>query len=579
MYTLALCPHDSEDEEELIRWKTLADKISKKLHIPIELKTFENYIEEKIKLAEVDYDLYYANPVTSYYLYKKGYKPVARLKGKKDTFVVIGYRKIHNHHTTVTTTFVETHMLPLLLEKDFDFISTKVLFVPTQKDIYEYVKTRKAEYGIMYEDSYNVQAISDLDKPSVIDHISSSLCHTLMVKPANYEKIKEVLQTCEEFKLIDEKIFFDGITEKLPIFAFLKTKELLDISKALYNNPYIGAVVYTDKILYTNEALQQMIGYSFKELESMSPMDIIVDEQKEIFEEVLKERMKGKFFPRGYEELKLRTNEGKIIYTHAFSNTILYKNKNTYAGLIFFVDITKEVLFQKLYKALRDVNRAITTVLTEEELARTVCRTLVKELDISFVWLGVVNEKTGTIKSIYKCGEGNGYLDKINIRIGKEVLKAKGLTRNAYRKRKIVINSSTKNNPDKNVVKKEMLKRGFLSSAAIPIMKDNKVHAILNIYATLPRYFDEINKILLEELQHDLSFAIEKIEFIRQSIILEKAVEKGSEWVIIADEKGRIEYINDYVTETSGYSKEDLIGKNMFLLFQQDDVKNNNKFW
>jgi diguanylate cyclase (GGDEF)-like protein/PAS domain S-box-containing protein len=107
-----------------------------------------------------------------------------------------------------------------------------------------------------------------------------------------------------------------------------------------------------------------------------------------------------------------------------------------------------------------------------------------------------------------------------------------------------------------------MIKRGFLSSAAIPIMKNGKVHAVLNIYASIPYFFEDVRKTILEELKHDLSFALEKIELYKESLILKNAVEKSTEWVLITDKNGNIEYVNDYVSKLTGYKKEELIGKN-----------------
>ncbi len=84
----------------------------------------------------------------------------------------------------------------------------------------------------------------------------------------------------------------------------------------------------------------------------------------------------------------------------------------------------------------------------------------------------------------------------------------------------------------------------------------------MNIYATEPYYFEEENKELLEELESDLSFALEKIETIRESILLKNSMEKSREWVLITDKNGNIEYVNDYVCELTGYTKKELIGKN-----------------
>jgi len=41
----------------------------------------------------------------------------------------------------------------------------------------------------------------------------------------------------------------------------------------------------------------------------------------------------------------------------------------------------------------------------------------------------------------------------------------------------------------------------------------------------------------------------------------QKAIEKSKEWVVIAEESGKIIYVNDFVLEVSGYKEEEIIGK------------------
>lgn len=62
-----------------------------------------------------------------------------------------------------------------------------------------------------------------------------------------------------------------------------------------------------------------------------------------------------------------------------------------------------------------------------------------------------------------------------------------------------------------------------------------------------------------------------KAEEERQKLFL--AVEDSSDWVLIADRDGKIEYVNRAVEEMSGYSKEELLGQNpkLFKSGKQDE--------
>jgi PAS domain S-box-containing protein len=212
-----------------------------------------------------------------------------------------------------------------------------------------------ADFGIMYEETY--LEIEDSNKPPVILKINSNLEHTLMVRPEHYEKIKDYVAEFDELKRITEEEFLEGLTEKLPIISFLKTKEIFDVAKAVYHNPYVGIAIYKDTIVYASENIQRILGYSLNELKKLRPQDIVVGNQREVAEEAYSRRLKGEFFFKGYDYVKLRAKSGNYIYAFVFSSTILYQN--SYAGLLFIIDVTKEVLFRKFYSILRDVNLSL----------------------------------------------------------------------------------------------------------------------------------------------------------------------------------------------------------------------------
>jgi len=227
----------------------------------------------------------------------------------------------------------------------------------------------------------------------------------------------------------------------------------------------------------------------------------------------------------------------------------------------YVMDVTKEVRFEKLYKALRVVNKAITSILNDDKLFETICKVLVDEFGIKFIWIGVPDNESRYFKSIYKYGDDRGYLDVVRIAADSKIPEGRGATGKAYREGKIYINSFTETNPDASLWKDELLSRDFLSSAAVPILKNGRVVAVMNMYASEPYFFEEENRTLLEELRNDLSFAIQKNEEVRKGVLLQKAIEKSKEWVVIAEESGKIIYVNDFVLEVSGYKEEEIIGK------------------
>jgi len=84
----------------------------------------------------------------------------------------------------------------------------------------------------------------------------------------------------------------------------------------------------------------------------------------------------------------------------------------------------------------------------------------------------------------------------------------------------------------------------------------------IKIVSDYPKEFDE--KLIKEykKLQTALIYALTSIEKNRLLHILKEAIEKSYQWVLITNSEGEIIYVNDTVVTLSGYSKEELIGKN-----------------
>ena len=558
MLSFAVCPHCTETPKGRTFWEKTAQELQKHIHEKIELVTFKDYFDEIIRFGKEDFDIYYANPVNAYRLHKQGYKPVAKIKNRFDNFVLIGNNNGKHHPLTITTVYLAIHILPILYLKEFDFLHTKIKYVPTQREIYEKVNRKEADLGIMFEEDY--QEIEDSNKLPVLKRMDTNFAHIVMCKSTIYPSIKNFFAQNDTFELVNERDLFSFLHVDLQIDSLLKIKEFYDVSKVLYEVPFVGVVIYRDNILYANEYVTNILGYSQDELSNLSIVDFVADEHKEQIAEIAQKRIRGEQFSSIYKEIKVVAKNGSIRYALVFGYTILFQEN--YAGFIIAIDITEQKRYEKLFNALRNINKATVSAMSEEELYKIICQTLINELDIKFVWVGVPDSRQKLFTSIYKCGKEEEYLQHIKVAIGTDIPEGRGQTGLAFHTGNIIINPDTKTTEFMKPWRNEMLKRGFLSSATIPIIKKGKVVATLNIYATEPYYFDQSNKMLLEELKRDVSFALEKIDLIYESKLIKDALENSSEWVVITDQDGTIEYVNQYVCKLTGYTKAELIGKN-----------------
>ena len=555
MINFLICSHITENKKEQSHFLQLKEQLERLTGEKVNLILPENYLHELEIAKSQDIDLYFASPINAYRFYQKGYIPVC--KKNRHTFVLIGSKKEDN--ITVSLPYYENFFVVLLFIKELDLLRPKVIYAINEEEAYKSVLEGKANLAILYKGNY-LQLKEKYESLPVIKEIQSQMYHFLMVKPSVYEIYKDVWQELE-CSFVDKNEFLENLKLSFSAGDLLKVKTFFDIAKSVYENEYIGTVIYKDKIVYASETVEKLLGYSSKELKNFSPLKLFGEDidTREIVE-TIKRRLRGEQFIKTYPFLKFRAKNGSLRYVKGFTKTIIFENE--YAGLGIFIDITKEVRYQKVFNLLRKINKVITTVLTEDELFTAICKTLVEEFDIKFTWIGLVNPHTKKIEKLYSCGKNQQYLNKRGIKIGIDLTKEKSVPSKALTSDSIVINPDTDKceSIDENI-KILMKNEKLLSSASIPIEKEGKVVALLNIYASEPNFFENEVKDLLEELKRDINFALEKIETLKNGLLLKSAIEKSDEWVLITDEKGRILYVNKYVSKISGYKPEELVGK------------------
>ena len=240
--------------------------------------------------------------------------------------------------------------------------------------------------------------------------------------------------------------------------------------------------------------------------------------------------------------------------------------------------IRESVIRSILLESLKDINQTIISVDTEEKLFERICQNLVDKSRFKFVWIG---KKEGEfIKPVHKCGEDDGYVDSLKISVREDVPEGRGPAGTAYRENRIVINENTLTSDLPKFWKDELLERDIYSSLAVPIEKNGEVYAVISVYSIIPFSFKKEFMTIFEELKKDVSFALEKIDKDKESIVLRKATDDAKMWLLITSKEGLIEYVNQYVLDLTGYKKEEVIGKkpSIFKSGYQDE-KFYEKLW
>ncbi len=327
-----------------------------------------------------------------------------------------------------------------------------------------------------------------------------------------------------------------------------------DILETLIASPNMGVIIYHEKILFFNEYAKNFLGYSEHELYTMSSIDIVYPEDRKLIIENRERRLKGEKFSKIYE-IRFQKKDGSVAFVECIIHTILFRG--VYSELIVFYDISSKKYSENIKAILQEINRIITKSLTEEEIYMGICNCLVKNLNFKLAWIGVIDEKSNKIIPAYYSGDDKGLFQIYDYEIHTDTLSYEALLRG-----EITINPDSREYAKKNQCALELIKRGFISSCTIPLFKNGKVVSLLKIYSEFPNYINDTVIDILKEIQHDISFAIERVDTLRHNIIISEAVKHSDMWILVTDEKGDILYVNETVERISGYKKEELIGKN-----------------
>ena len=218
----------------------------------------------------------------------------------------------------------------------------------------------------------------------------------------------------------------------------------------------------------------------------------------------------------------------------------------------------------RLYRTLSVVGELILRERGRESLLRKVCSAVSSYGGFAGMWIGLIEGNELNIVST--CTEMSKLLQTMKRKIKENVRKGEGPCGRALRTGEVVINNDTEKEVDQEDIREEMLKSGLLSSAVVPLKLNGKVVGILALYASEKGFFDTETVELVREIGEELSFALDFLEKEGRLHRFSLAVEQTSDWVLITDKEGVIQYANRAVEEISGYRREELIGKKPNLL-------------
>ncbi len=174
---------------------------------------------------------------------------------------------------------------------------------------------------------------------------------------------------------------------------------------------------------------------------------------------------------------------------------------------------------------LSECIHAVVRATDEQNLIQEVCRIIVAVGGYKMAWVGFAEQNIEkSVKPVAWMGENDGFLETIKISWA-DSEHGRGPTGTAIRTGKPMVNENTSENPTVIFWQEEMLKRGFNSSVALPMIYEENVLGVLTIYASTPEAFDKSEIDRLMGLANDLTYGIRALRTRSERIAAGKEIE------------------------------------------------------
>ncbi len=165
----------------------------------------------------------------------------------------------------------------------------------------------------------------------------------------------------------------------------------------------------------------------------------------------------------------------------------------------------------RLNAVLSSTNRAVIRIRDQQELLNEACRIAVEEGKFLMAWIGLVDPETHIVNPVAACGYEEGYLSNLSISID-NIPQGMGLTGTTIREGCLMIINDIASDPLIAPYRDEAAKRGYRSSASIPLHCGKRIIGAMRFYSGETNFFNEQENQLLTDLVDDISFALEIME-------------------------------------------------------------------
>jgi len=213
---------------------------------------------------------------------------------------------------------------------------------------------------------------------------------------------------------------------------------------------------------------------------------------------------------------------------------------------------------------VRTIQSALVRARAAEDIDEQVCAAIVDTEPYAFAWIGEYDGSDGRVTPRASAGFEAGYLETVDVTAdGRRT--SRGPTGRAVERRSVETVQDIQTAPEYEPWRAEAIERSYRSSAAVPLLHDDTLYGVLNVYADRTGAFDAKERALLADLGETIGHAYHRV---RMQELYESQYRQLFEEapVMVAltrdtDDEPVIEDCNRRFAAKLGWSRDDLRGR------------------
>jgi diguanylate cyclase (GGDEF)-like protein/PAS domain S-box-containing protein len=226
-------------------------------------------------------------------------------------------------------------------------------------------------------------------------------------------------------------------------------------------------------------------------------------------------------------------------------------------------------LLNKMYLVMSRASQASHACKGETELFEQICRIAVEAGGVKMAWIGKADETDAQIRPVASYGAGTGYLDRLTISLHPDHPHGNGPTAIAYREGRAVTVQDFSSDPLTAPFCKLAKPYGWGASATYPVLRHGKAYAVITLYYAEKNPFSAESIGVMNEMAENIVRGLDRLDLEAEKQQAEESMrlamtiyESSSEGIMVTDEHNNIIDANPAFTAISGYTLEEVRGKN-----------------